>query len=125
MPACQPDQPPFGAEFPRNLRLLTQHDFNQVFARAKPFKTRFFTLLVRPNDLHVARLGLVVGKKKLKRAVDRNQIKRLARESFRRARPGLPGVDIVLIAKPIAALDKRQIFAKLEQQWAKIREFYE
>ena len=49
-----------------------------------------------------ARLGLVVGKKLLKRAVDRNRVKRVIREQFRRLRPQLPPVDLVvrLAVKP-------------------------
>lgn len=50
-----------------------------------------------------ARLGLVVGKKLLKRAVDRNRVKRVIREQFRRARPQLPPVDLIvrLAARPV------------------------
>jgi len=49
-----------------------------------------------------ARLGLVVGKKFLKRAVDRNRCKRVLREQFRLRRAGLPAVDLVarLAVKP-------------------------
>lgn len=55
-----------------------------------------------------ARLGIVVGKKLLKRAVDRNRVKRVIREQFRCLRPQLPPVDLVvrLAVKP-APLDAR------------------
>lgn len=43
-----------------------------------------------------ARLGLVVGKKQLKKAVDRNRLKRIAREVFRLHRAQLPDLDLVL-----------------------------
>ncbi len=43
-----------------------------------------------------ARLGLVVGKKLLKRAVDRNRLKRVVRENFRLRRPELPPCDLVV-----------------------------
>lgn len=50
-----------------------------------------------------ARLGVVVGKKLLKRAVDRNRVKRIVREQFRCRRAGLPAYDLVvrLAAKPV------------------------
>ena len=54
-------------------------------------------LLAVPNRMHGARLGLVVPKRVLKRAVDRNRAKRQIRESFRLARPGLPAWDIVVV----------------------------
>ena len=43
-----------------------------------------------------ARLGLVVAKRLLRRAIDRNLIRRLARESFRVLRPRLMPRDLVL-----------------------------
>lgn len=49
-----------------------------------------------------ARLGLVVGKKLLRRAVDRNRVKRCLRDVFRRQRQDLPECDLVvrLIGRP-------------------------
>lgn len=44
----------------------------------------------------MARLGLVIPKRLARRAVLRNLIKRLARESFRHLAHRLPGVDIVV-----------------------------
>ena len=62
----------------------------------------------RAEGFSDARLGLVVGKKLLKRAVDRNQVKRVIREQFRRARSQLPSVDLIvrLANKPVP-LDAR------------------
>lgn len=56
----------------------------------------------RQEGLADARLGLVIGKKLLKRAVDRNRLKRILRERFRQRRIGLPAFDLVvrLVVKP-------------------------
>ncbi|KJV36605.1 ribonuclease P [Luteibacter yeojuensis] len=54
------------------------------------------------NSAGTARLGLAISKRCSKRAVDRNRIKRLAREAFRRARPELPHVDILVMARDCA-----------------------
>jgi ribonuclease P protein component len=43
-----------------------------------------------------ARLGLIIGKRQAKRAVDRNRIKRALRESFRTRYRVLPPLDIVV-----------------------------
>ncbi len=43
-----------------------------------------------------ARLGLIVGKRAVRRACDRNTLKRVAREAFRTARPHLPAMDVVV-----------------------------
>jgi len=50
----------------------------------------------RPNGLSLARIGIVAGKRIAPRAVDRNRVKRLVRQAFRKARQGLPGMDIVV-----------------------------
>lgn len=44
----------------------------------------------------MARLGTAVSKKVRKRAVDRNRIKRIVRESFRLRAPTLPALDVVI-----------------------------
>lgn len=58
----------------------------------------------RPAGNLDARLGLVVGKKLLKRAVDRNRVKRVVRERFRLRRGELPVMDLVvrLFSRPPA-----------------------
>jgi ribonuclease P protein component len=43
-----------------------------------------------------ARLGIIVGKKNLPRAVDRNALKRIVREAFRERRGELPACDIMI-----------------------------
>jgi ribonuclease P protein component len=43
-----------------------------------------------------ARLGVVVAKRLVRRAVDRNLLRRLARENFRKVRTGLDSRDLVL-----------------------------
>ena len=50
----------------------------------------------RPEGSNEARLGLVVGKKLLKRAVDRNRVKRIIREQCRRVRAELPALDLIV-----------------------------
>lgn len=74
----------------------------------------------RPNGTGSARLGLIVGKRVLKRAVDRNRAKRLIRESFRQ-RVEMPAVDVVvrLAAPRVVAADVEVLFAALEDALAK------
>jgi len=66
-----------------------------------------------------ARLGLIIPKRLAKRAVLRNLLKRMAREAFRLAKPGLPPADLVLrLAKPPCA-NRRVIDADLRREWRK------
>lgn len=43
-----------------------------------------------------ARLGLVVGKRALPRAHERNRARRVLRETFRHSRAELPAMDIII-----------------------------
>jgi len=78
-------------------------------------------VLYRPSGRDSARLGLAVAKKHLKRAVDRNRIKRLIRESFRQQRDLLKGLDIVVLVKPgIEKADNRTLLDALHRHWQQL-----
>ncbi len=76
----------------------------------------------RPEDVDDSRLGVVVGKKFIRSAVDRNLVKRIARERFRLGHVGLSGYDLVLrvIAKP-QRLNRLEISAEILALFAKLR----
>jgi len=59
--------------------------------------------MAAPGNCPFARLGLAVSRKVSRSAVQRNRIKRLVRESFRKHSPDLPALDIVVMARPGAA----------------------
>lgn len=82
--------------FPRSQRLLKADEFSSVFSLRRSSGDQFFQMLVAPNGLPHARLGLVVGKKTNKRAVARNYIKRLVRDTFRLNAIELTGLDVVI-----------------------------
>jgi ribonuclease P protein component len=113
------------AGFPKNARLLTAHQYSRVFANAKAFRDPLFTLLARTSEADSARLGLVIAKKKVKLSVQRNRIKRVARESFRRERQQLPSLDIILIAgRGMDRADNSALSKAFKRQWHKMSSFY-
>jgi ribonuclease P protein component len=56
-------------------------------------------VFVRANALAWSRIGIIVSRKVAGRAVDRNRIKRLVRETFRQKQAGFTGHDLVVLAR--------------------------
>lgn len=108
-------------EFNRESRLLTPDQFQQVFSKSSRFGSSHFTILITPNNTNKPRLGFAVAKKRVKLAVQRNRIKRIARESFRLNQHKLPNVDVVVLVKSgIDNLDNDTINKQLVKIWRKI-----
>lgn len=75
-------------------------------------------MLAKSNSLGYARLGLAVSKKQARRAVQRNRLKRLIRESFRIHQHSLPAWDYVVFAKEIAQeVNNTLLLETLIKQW--------
>jgi ribonuclease P protein component len=111
-----------GLGLPRTARLLDKAQFQQVFEDARKSVDPYFTVLARRSAHPGARLGLAIAKKCARRAVDRNRLKRLVRESFRTERAVLPGVDLVVMCRRDAvAADNPRLAASLARHWARIR----
>ncbi|RTR05641.1 ribonuclease P protein component [Halomonas nitroreducens] len=108
--------------FPRRLRLLNAGDYRRVFDTAA-FKVhgKGLMVLATPNSLGHPRLGLIFSKKNVRRAVDRNRLKRLARESIRLRQHRLPAVDIVLLARRgVQELDNATVHRQLHGMWRRL-----
>ena len=107
--------------FSRELRLLTPSHFTHVFNDATPAVSPAFTLLARHNQLAHPRVGITIAKKRVRKAHDRNRLKRLIRESFRHQRHKLPPVDIIVVGKSGAdKLTNEEIVSMLDKQWKKL-----
>ena len=106
------------AGFPKYYRLTKTDEFSSVFGFRKALKSKHFLLHYRhrtAEEVPGARLGLVVAKRFLRRSVDRNLIRRLAREHFRLMRCKLLSRDLILrlAAKP-DVLDRRALAQEIQ-----------
>ncbi|MCP1372797.1 ribonuclease P protein component [Dyella lutea] len=109
------------AGLPREARLRRAGDFAALRHASGRLGGRCFSVRYRPNDHGHARLGLAISKRVSKRAVERNRIKRLVRESFRRIRHQLPAIDLVVMAREQAAhLPGTELLAELDLLWRKL-----
>ena len=111
-----------GESFCRARRLTIPAQFKLVFQKNTRSADRYWTVLFRPNELGHPRLGMAVAKKKAKRAVDRNRLKRTVRESFR-CQQKLSGVDIVVLPREACVLaNNTELRNSLDKHWSRIAE---
>lgn len=109
------------AGLPRELRLRLAGDFAALRTNSGRLGGRCFHLRYRPNGLPHARLGLAISKRASKLAVERNRLKRLLRESFRRIRDQLPPVDVVVMARDQAvSLSNADLLAEADALWRRL-----
>lgn len=109
------------AGLPREARLRRPGEFAALRTSSGRAGGRCFHLRYRSNELGHARLGLAISKRVSKRAVERNRIKRLLRESFRRIRHQLPTIDLMVMAREQAAgVPGPQLLAELDGLWKKL-----
>jgi ribonuclease P protein component len=85
--------------FPKELKIRTNSEYEEIFGKSKKLSTEHFSILCAPNSLGYPRLGLVVGKKAVPGAVERNRVKRVLREVFRLNKPLFGSMDVVFVAK--------------------------
>lgn len=110
------------ATFGRNKRLLTARAYQAVFSNTR-YKVAHphLLLLARPNQISHPRLGLVVAKKHIRHAVDRNRIKRVVRDTFRLAQDQLDSLDIVfLVRQGMDSLSPSEQTALLQKSWQRL-----
>lgn len=81
------------------LSLKKNNDFQRVLQKGKWYNGKLVSIYILPNDKNLNFLGIAVGKKAGK-AVKRNRIKRIIRESYRQVESGvLRGNTIVIVWK--------------------------
>jgi len=109
--------------FKKTQRLLNASDFKQVFDNNKvKVANSSLLILAKPADGITSRLGLVVAKKNIPTAVQRNQLKRVVRETFRKRQFETP-LDIVFLARRGAdKLSAQQLTDILQKSWGKLND---
>jgi len=96
-------------------------EFRAAYTAGRRFGNELFSATVRGNEGPLARLGLSIAARTVGNAVQRNQLRRLIRESFRQQQ--LPPVDIVIGARTAArTAGPEALRAALQRMWKQIDE---
>ena len=109
--------------FSPEVRIRCAADYKGVFDGAL-FKVHqpHFLFLAKITEQPKSRLGIVVAKKKVRRAHERNRIKRLARESFRLNQQNIDLLDIVVMPKMgIDTISNAELHQQLQFAWQKLQ----
>lgn len=84
-------------------RIARPEDFRRAFDRRRSASDEVMIVYGAENGLEHARLGISVGRKKVRKATARNRVKRLIREAFRLNKAELPpGIDLVVVPRGAA-----------------------
>jgi len=108
--------------FAKHQRLLTAKEFQKVFdGQSIKVSSAQLLILAATNGQAFSRIGFIIAKKNIRTAVQRNRIKRLAREYFRIHGGSFSGYDIILLARRgLDTMSNQEIHTFLEQQWQRL-----
>ena len=111
--------------FPRHVRLTRGVEFQRVFQAGKRIHSQGLNARFASNAVGTPRLGMAIAKKAVRRAHERNRIRRLVRESFRHHQTTLPAVDIVVMCRhEVQTMSNAEIFCQLEGLWLRLHKLY-
>ena len=86
-------------KFSKTSRLVVRSEFQKVFNQGKRLNSYSICLYYYANENQGSRLGVVIAKRVVPKAVNRNVFKRLVKESFRLVQENILGYDLVVLVK--------------------------
>jgi ribonuclease P protein component len=87
-------------------RLRGAKAFEALFRRGTRHDAEFLQLIAAPAAQVPGRVGFVIARKAMRRAVDRNRLRRKLREAVRAARPAIEAFDLILRVRRSVARDE-------------------
>ncbi len=112
--------------FSRQQRIRKKNDFQTLFNQPYRTGSENFLALWKKGKFSFARIGIITAKKIAKKAVDRNKIRRVIRESFRLAKNQLNNIDLIIIARhECGKLDQIALRKETDHLWKKLQQHYQ
>lgn len=107
--------------FSKKLRIRHKEQFQRIFQLRRRLFSSYYVLYSQENGCDYPRMGLITSKKNVRKAVTRNRIRRVARETFRLRQIELSGLDVVLVANRKAQLaTKEELQACLDNLFSQL-----
>ncbi|MBI2590367.1 MAG: ribonuclease P protein component [Candidatus Blackburnbacteria bacterium] len=99
---------------PRQHRLTSKKDFQEVFLKGKNISGRFFNIVILHSDSgKKSKFGIIVSNKVSKRAVLRNRIKRVVRSFIQDHILELEnGINILVVARNNSSFQENTVLAE-------------
>ncbi|KAA0444693.1 MAG: ribonuclease P protein component [Candidatus Thioglobus sp.] len=104
-----------------DAKILKASEYAAIFKGGEFAKGKYWQVVAESNGSK-PRLGLAISKKFCRLAVDRNRLKRIARETFRLQKQNLNNLDFVVLTKhqghvknSVLAADLADLFNKMAQ----------
>ncbi len=114
-----------GGKFSKESRLLTSIEYNRVFSKGKKSSDRYFIVFADRNCFLKPRLGLAISRKCSKKAVDRNRLKRVARDFFRSTQHEIENMDLVIVGRPMSTeVGNKTLRSSLQAHFTRLNGLY-
>jgi len=116
------------ATFTSKQKLIKAIEFKRVFNNPFVSADACFKVLACVNENEKTRLGMAVSRQIDKRAVGRNRIKRIVRESFRLRYSKKKGVCLDIVVLPrreTATMCNEKLFNSLKSHWSRLENQFE
>ena len=108
-------------QYPKKNRLTQPTEYRNVFTTNLRSVDSCFIVLAKENGLEFSRLGIAVSKKKIKKAIKRNKIKRIIRESFRQDSIKQEHYDLIVLPQlGHEKAEEKKLRDSLNEHWRKI-----
>jgi len=103
----------------RRCRLTGAGAFEALFRTGRRNEGEFLQLVSAPAARTCGRVGYVIGRKALPRAVDRNRVRRMLRVVLREGKPIIGGLDVIVrVKRPVARSEFARIVAEARSMLA-------